>query len=57
MAVFALAGFVIGSLKIPDMGRSNLVKRVGGESIDKILIRYFKFQRNKKIYTYTKEEE
>ena len=34
-------------------------KNVAGDSIDDIIVRYFKFRMNKKIYTYldTKEEE
>lgn len=56
-AIFALLGFVIGTFKIPTINGLLFTKRVGGESIDQILLRYIKFKKNRKIYVYTKEEK
>lgn len=54
--VFALIGFAFGAVKIPTIAGIKFTKNIGGESIDEILKRYIKFKMNKKIYTYTKEE-
>ncbi len=57
MAVCALIGYAIGSVKIPTLSGIPFTKKVGGESLDEIIRRYAKFKMNKKIYTYTKEEK
>ena len=57
MAIFALIGYAIGAVKIPTLAGIPFTKKIGGESLDEIIKRYFKFKMNKKIYTYTKEEE
>ncbi len=57
MAICALIGYIIGAAKIPTLGGIPFTKKVGGESLDEIIRRYIKFKMNKKIYTYTKEEE
>lgn len=54
---FALLGYVIGACKIPTISGLPITKKIGGEPISEIIIRYIKYRRNKKIYTYTKEEE
>lgn len=55
--VFALLGFIIGTFKIPDNTSMEFTRKVGGEAIDTIIIRWFKFKRkNSKIYVYKKEE-
>ena len=56
-AIFAFIGFAIGTFKIPTISGLVFTKRVGGESIDQILLRYIKFKKNRKIYVYTKEEK
>lgn len=59
MVVFALIGYAIGAVKIPTVAGLPFTKKIGGEPLSEIIIRYFKFMRkNKKIYTYfdTKEE-
>ena len=43
-------GFVIGQVNIPDTNAMPLFKKVGGEPIWKIIVRYFKFNKSKKIY-------
>ena len=58
MAFFALIGFLIGTFKFPELGAFKFTKVVGGENIDDIIIRAFKFKnKGKRIYLYTKEEE
>lgn len=54
---FALIGFLIGTIKIPDTNRFNITRKAGGENLDAVLIRWLKFKiRGKRIYVYTKEE-
>lgn len=57
LAVFALLGFGIGAFKIPTVSWLPVTKKIGGEPISEIIIRYIKFKGTKKMYTYTKEEE
>lgn len=54
---FGIVGFCIGALKIPTVSGIPVTKKIGGEPISEIIIRYIKFKKNRKIYTYTKEEE
>lgn len=62
MAGFAIIGYIIGAVKIPTISGIPVTKKIGGEPISEIIIRYFKFKKNRKIYTYcqskknTKEE-
>lgn len=57
MAFFALVGYALGALKVPTIVMFPITKRIGGEPIGEIIMRYMKFKKNKKIYTYTKEEK
>ena len=59
LAIFALIGWAVGALKIPTVVGIPVTKKIGGEPLSDIIIRYFKFKRNRKIYTYidTKEEK
>jgi hypothetical protein len=57
MAFFALCGFAVGALKIPTIVAFPITKKIGGEPIGEIIIRYAKFKKNRKMYTYTKEEK
>ena len=52
MLLFALIGYVIGALKIPTLAQFPVTKKIGGEPIGEIIIRYFKHRKNRKIYTY-----
>ncbi len=58
MAFFALIGFAIGAFKIPTVVYIPITKKIGGEPVGEIIMRYIKFKKNRKIYTYvdTKEE-
>lgn len=57
MAFFALIGFAVGALKIPNIVAFPITKKIGGEPIGEIILRYIKFRKNRKVYTYTKEEK
>lgn len=59
LAFFGLIGFLIGTIKIPTLSGLPITKKIGGESIDEIVIRFFKFRMTKKKYAYfiTKEGE
>ena len=55
--VLAFIGYVIGTFKIPEIGSFEFAKKVGGESIDDIILRYIKFKQKKnKIYIYKEED-
>lgn len=53
MAILALLGYGLATFKIPTNGTSKLVKNVGGDSIDEIIMHYILFKKNKKIYSYS----
>ena len=57
VGIFALIGFIVGAVKIPTVSGIPITKKIGGESIDQIILRYIKFKKTKKIYVYTKEEK
>ena len=59
LAIFALIGFGIGTIKIPTLSGLPFTKKIGGESLDEIIKRYILFKMNKKSYSYsiTKEEK
>lgn len=57
LALFALIGFAIGTFKIPQITGLQFTKNIAGDSVDEIIVRFFKFKMNRKIYTYTKEEK
>ena len=60
MAIFAVIGYIIGAVKIPTIVSIPVTKKIGGEPISEIIVRYFKFKKKRKIYTYyqsTKEEK
>lgn len=55
--VFALIGFIIGSMKVPNLEKFEFSKKTGGENIDDVIRRAIKFKtRGKKIYIYKEEE-
>ncbi len=57
-ALFAAIGFCIGTLKMPDNSNISILKKIGGENIDDVIMRWIKFkQSGKKIYVYDSEED
>ena len=56
--IFALIGFVIGSLKMPNISKFEFTQKTGGENIDDIIKRAIKFkQKGRKLYIYKEEEK
>ena len=57
LLLFALIGFGIGTLKVPNTTAFEITKKTGGENMDDVLFRWlkFKFKNKKKIYVYTEE--
>lgn len=49
---FAVIGFGIGALKIPDIPAMGRLQKAGGENVMDILIRLVTFKGRKKIYLY-----
>lgn len=53
---FALIGFGIGTLKMPELGKFEFSKKTGGENIDDVIKRAIKFKtKGKKIYVYKED--
>lgn len=51
--LFGVIGFIIGTLKMPNSQNFEIFRKTGGEDIDEILMRLYKFKKNgKKIYLY-----
>ena len=52
--IFAGIGFIVGTLKVPDINKFEITKKTGNENIDDVIKRYIKFKRKKnKIYAHT----
>lgn len=57
IVIFGLIGFAIGTFKIPDNSNLSFSRKVGGEAIDTVFIRWVKFKQKKnKIYVYKEGE-
>lgn len=52
LGILALMGFVIGQVKLPTSNSFDLLKKAGGDYIYEIIIKYLKFRKKRKIYTY-----
>ena len=57
LGICALAGFVIGQVKIPNSNSFDLFKKTGGYYIYEVIAKYFVFRQKRKIYTYDKGGE
>ena len=57
VGIFGLIGFIIGAVKIPTIVGLPVTKRIGGEPVGEIILRYVKFKKNRKIYSYVIEPE
>lgn len=53
----SLIGYVVGAFKIPTISGLPVTKKIGGEPVNEIIARWIKFNKNKKMYVYTKEEK
>lgn len=55
MLLFGVIGFLIGTFKVPETNAFEITRKTGGENIDDVIKRAFKFKSNKKrVYVYTK---
>ena len=55
--LLALLGFIIGTFKVPETTAFEITRKTGGENIDDVIKRAFKFYKNKRrIYIYKEEE-
>lgn len=52
VVLFALIGFGVGSLVIPDTPLVGNLRKAGGEAVSDILFRMLTFKKRKKIYLY-----
>ena len=58
MVIFAVIGFCLGTLKMPNTKKFEITRKTGGEKLDEIIIRLIKFKMKKNtIYIYQKKEE
>ena len=58
IAVLALIGFAIGTVKVPKLNGIKFTHDIAGERLDDIILRYIKYRRNRnKVYIYTEEQE
>lgn len=56
LILLALLGYAFGTVKIPKITGLKFTKNIEGDSMDEVFLRYIKFRSNKKIYSYTKED-
>ena len=54
--LFALIGFVIGTIKMPSIAKFEVTRQTAGENIDDVIVRAIKFQKKKRIYIYKEED-
>lgn len=52
LAIFAVSGFAIGTIKIPRFAGIPFTKNIAGDSLDEIIKRYLLFKSNRKVYSY-----
>ena len=56
--IFAVIGFIIGTLKMPNLSKFKFAQKTGGENIDDIIKRAIKFRtKGRKIYIYEEEKK
>lgn len=52
LGLCALIGFIIGQVKVPKSTSFDLLKKTGGDYVSELIVKYFNFRKNRKIYTY-----
>ncbi len=58
LAIFVLAGFSIGTFKVPEIDTFEITRKTGGLNIDEVIKRGIQFKlRGKKIYVYAREDK
>ena len=53
VAILALIGYGLATIKFPSAGTSKIAKNVGGDSVDDVILRYILLKKNKKVYAYS----
>lgn len=56
LVIISLISFAIGALKIPDVAMLTVTRKIGGEHLDEIILRYFKFKKKRKLYSIAVEK-
>ena len=57
VVLFGVIGFIIGTCKVPETNAFEITKKTGGENIDDVIKRFFKFKFSKgKIYLYDEDK-
>lgn len=57
-AILAFIGFAIGTFKVPEAAGLSITRKVGGEKIDDVILRWIKFKKKgNRIYIYKDEEK
>ena len=57
MGIFAVIGFIVGTLKVPNMKKFKVTRVNGGEKLDDVIRRTILFKkRGNRIYIYKEEE-
>ncbi|MBO5476519.1 MAG: PrgI family protein [Clostridia bacterium] len=57
VAIFAVIGYLLGALKIPDSPIMGIFRKAGGEYLSDIILRFITFGGKKKIYLYNYNRE
>lgn len=57
LGIFALIGFVVGQVRIPDSTAFSLFKKVGGDLVQSVIVKYVAFKKKRKIYIYDPGEK
>lgn len=53
IAVLSIIGYGLGMIKIPTLSGIPITKKIGGDPLSEIIMKYIKFKKGKKRYTYT----
>ena len=58
MLLFAVIGFAIGTLKVPETNAFEITRKTGGENIDDVIKRAIRFKMNRnRIYVYDNDNK
>ena len=58
VALFALLGFGVGTLKVPEIAKFEFSKKTGGEAVDDVIKRAILFNtKGRKIYVYKEDNK
>lgn len=52
LGICALIGFIIGQVKLPESNAFTILKKVGGDYVRDVIVKYVAFKKKRKIYVY-----